>query len=84
MTVLEILLTILIPLVLAYIGHNERDKSRMKEKLNKTLTRSESEHLIELKNKPIEVLQVETMKNVQEVKDKLDKLMEQVSHISKS
>ena len=70
----QLLLYVLMPILVAYVGYNERDKSMMKQKLDQTHSKSETEHLIELKNKPIEVLQQEACKDIQRCNDKLDKI----------
>lgn len=74
MEIWQILLYILVPILFGYVGYNERDKSVMKSKLDKTYTKSESEHLMNLKNKPIEVLQQEAAKDIKRCNDKLDKI----------
>jgi len=49
------------------MGYNERDKAAMKKELRDTYSKDNTEHLIDLKNKPIEVLQQETIKDVKEI-----------------
>ena len=74
MDIWQILLYILLPLLIAYAGFNERDKNNMKHRLNETMDQDEIEHLIELKNRPMEVLQVETAKDIKQCNRKLDKI----------
>jgi hypothetical protein len=82
MDLVQVLIYIICPIIFGYIGYNERSKAVMKRKLDATLTAKEVEHLIDLKNRPAEVLQAETCKDVKECKDKLDKLMEQVARLN--
>ena len=46
MEVLDLIKYILVPILLAYIGYNERDKLMIKQKLNKTPTRDDVNELI--------------------------------------
>lgn len=78
----QVLYYIIIPLIIAYAGLNERDKSIMKDKLSNTLNKDEVEHLIELKNKPMEVLQIEAAKDIKQCNDKLDKIEGLIRHIN--
>jgi hypothetical protein len=75
---------IVVPVLLGYIGYNERDKGTMKQKMDKTLCKNEVEHLIDLKNKPMEVLQNETSDDVKECKLKLDKLEDLMRELNSS
>lgn len=72
-----------LPLAAAYIAWNERDKKLMKQQLNRTLCKKEVEHLIDLKNLPQEILQVETAKDIKEIKEKLDKLHDRLLDLPK-
>ncbi len=70
----QILVYVILPILVTYMGYNERDKAAMKKELRDTYSKDNTEHLIDLKNKPIEVLQQETIKDVKEVGTKLDKI----------
>lgn len=63
---------------MVYVGYNEKEKSNMKKKLQDTLDKKETEHLIELKNKPMEILQIQAAKDIKQVSNKLDKIEDMV------
>ena len=79
----QILVYILIPILLAYIGYTEYDRGAMKQKLNKTLTGAETEHLIEILHRPMEVLQQEAAIDIKRCNDKLDKIEDLLRNLVK-
>lgn len=78
MEIYDLLKYVVLPVVLCYIGFNERDKSVMKYKLDNSISKLDVEKLIDIK---IAVHQVQ----IQDIKDdlvriesKLDMLLERM------
>ena len=77
----QIIVYIVLPILVAYVGYNERDKSSMKHTINKTLDQDKTEHLIDLKNRPMEIMQQEAAKDIKECNTKLDKIEDMIRQL---
>lgn len=82
MELLDLLNYILSPIVLAYVGYNERSKSEMRDRVSKLIEREEASKLIDMKQKSLEVLLGEqkediydTREDIRRLEEKIDKLL---------
>lgn len=67
---------VVIPLLLAYIGFNEKDKRMIKKTLEKTAPKNEVEKLIDLKMQ-IHQVEIREMKgDLARIESKLDRLID--------
>jgi hypothetical protein len=74
----DLLKFILLPVILFYIGFNERDKLNMKLKLEKTSVKEEVEKLIDLKMN-VHQVQIQDIKDdLHRIETKLDVVLEKL------
>lgn len=78
MDLVTILQSILIPAIIAYALYNERDKNRVKNKIDKTYLKEDIEKIIDLKMRSRDV-QIENIEdNLQRIEAKLDKIIDKL------
>jgi hypothetical protein len=65
---------IILPILVAYVAYNERDKMNVKNKLSETISKKDADHLIDLKNAPVKVNQERTLEELRRFNAKLDQI----------
>lgn len=78
-TLIELLKYILIPILLCYIGYNEKDKSSMKTKVEKTVEKDDIEKLIDIKMMVHQVEIRDIKDDLRRIEGKLDKLIDSLN-----
>ncbi len=79
MDLFDILKYILIPVVLCYIGFNEKDKSMIKTKVDKSLPKDDIERLIDLKMKVHQVQIQDIKEDLNRIESKLDLILNKLA-----
>ena len=78
MEVIDILKHLIIPCLLLYIGYNERDKHKMKDKTEHDMSREETEKLIDMKLEVPKVKIREIKGDLVRIEAKLDMILNRI------
>lgn len=76
MELTQILLYILIPCALAYIGYNERSKSKMDQRLRKAISRADLERTVQQAKEIQHIQHEDTKEDIKRLEKKIDRLLE--------
>lgn len=81
MELIEIMKIILIPMLLAYVGYNEKHKASLNLRLQGAISRSELERAVE-QSKEVHAVQIRELQyDISKLEKKIDKLIEAITHV---
>lgn len=69
---------VLLPIILAYIGYNERDKVHMRSRVDTMMTTEEVEKMIDLKTATQQVQIQDIKDDLIRIESKLDKVLDKL------
>lgn len=76
MEIIQIIISIALPLMIFYLGVLDRKLNHMQAKLEKSITREEASKLVELELKSVANEQSNLKEDLVRIESKLDKLLE--------
>lgn len=79
MELVDIIKYVVLPLLIAYVGYNEKDKRSMRKTIQETAPKSEIEKLIDLRMQVHQVEIREIKEDLARIERKLDKLLDRLS-----
>lgn len=72
----DILQYLLIPVLLAYVGYNERSKSKMDQRLQKAISREDLERAVHQSKEIQQIQHADTKEDIKRLEKKIDRLLE--------
>ena len=80
MEMLDILKFVILPMLIAYVGFNEKHKANLANRLNGAISRAELERAVE-QAKEIHSIQIKEIQyDINKLEKKIDKLIEALTH----